>query len=119
MRVIALSMPKEGAQVSADMLGIPVDAPHPQNALRFIDYLLRQERMERLRGRFSSNQHSDNKDRAEPERPNLHTPGHASAALPIVNAADRETCWKTDARILAQSEGGDHRRDGILSGAAR
>ncbi len=27
--------------MSVDMLGIPADAPHPENALRFIDYLLR------------------------------------------------------------------------------
>jgi putrescine transport system substrate-binding protein len=27
--------------MAVDMLGIPADAPHPQNALRFIDYLLR------------------------------------------------------------------------------
>ena len=39
--MIAFEIPKEGAQMSVDMLGIPVDAPHPQNALRFIDYLLR------------------------------------------------------------------------------
>jgi putrescine transport system substrate-binding protein len=38
---IAFAIPKEGAQMSVDMLGIPADAPHPQNALRFIDYLLR------------------------------------------------------------------------------
>jgi putrescine transport system substrate-binding protein len=38
---IAFRVPKEGAQMSVDMLGIPADAPHPQNALRFIDYLLR------------------------------------------------------------------------------
>jgi putrescine transport system substrate-binding protein len=38
---IGFSIPKEGAQMSVDMLGIPVDAPHPGNALRFIDYLLR------------------------------------------------------------------------------
>ena len=29
--------------MSVDMLGIPADAPHPENALRFIDYLLRPE----------------------------------------------------------------------------
>ncbi len=40
---IAFLVPKEGAQMSVDMLGIPADAPHPQNALRFIDYLLRPE----------------------------------------------------------------------------
>ena len=38
---IAFEIPKEGAQMSVDMLGIPADAPHPQNALRFIEYLLR------------------------------------------------------------------------------
>ena len=34
-------VPKEGAMMSVDMLGIPADAPHRENALRFIDYLLR------------------------------------------------------------------------------
>jgi putrescine transport system substrate-binding protein len=38
---IAFRTPKEGAQMSIDMLGIPADAPHPENALRFIDYILR------------------------------------------------------------------------------
>ncbi len=38
---IAFRVPKEGAQLGVDMLGVPADAPHPQNALRFIDYLLR------------------------------------------------------------------------------
>jgi putrescine transport system substrate-binding protein len=38
---IAFRVPKEGAQMAVDMLGIPADAPHPENAIRFIDYLLR------------------------------------------------------------------------------
>jgi putrescine transport system substrate-binding protein len=38
---IAFRVPREGAQMSIDMLAIPKDAPHPQNALRFIDYILR------------------------------------------------------------------------------
>jgi putrescine transport system substrate-binding protein len=38
---IAFRVPQEGAQMSVDMLAIPADAPHPQNALRFLDYLLR------------------------------------------------------------------------------
>jgi putrescine transport system substrate-binding protein len=40
---IAFRVPREGAQMSIDMLGIPRDAPHPDNALRFIDYILRPE----------------------------------------------------------------------------
>jgi putrescine transport system substrate-binding protein len=38
---IAFRMPREGAQMSVDMLAIPADAPHPDNAHRFIDYILR------------------------------------------------------------------------------
>jgi putrescine transport system substrate-binding protein len=40
---IVFRVPREGAQMSIDMLGIPADAPHPENALRFIDYILRPE----------------------------------------------------------------------------
>jgi putrescine transport system substrate-binding protein len=38
---VVFRIPKEGAQMSIDMLAVPADAPHPGNALRFIDYLLR------------------------------------------------------------------------------
>ena len=40
---IAFRVPREGAQMSIDMLGIPADAPHPDNGHRFIDYILRPE----------------------------------------------------------------------------
>lgn len=38
---IKYNIPKEGAVMFFDMLAIPADAPHPKNALLFIDYLLR------------------------------------------------------------------------------
>ena len=38
---IAFSVPKEGALRSFDMLAIPADAPHPEDAHRFINFLLR------------------------------------------------------------------------------
>lgn len=38
---IAFRVPREGAQMSIDMLAIPKDALHPENGLRFIDYILR------------------------------------------------------------------------------
>lgn len=38
---IAFRVPREGAQFAIDMLAIPKDAPHPDNALKFIDYILR------------------------------------------------------------------------------
>jgi len=37
------SIPREGSVSNFDVLAIPVDAPHPHNAHRFIDYLLRPE----------------------------------------------------------------------------
>jgi putrescine transport system substrate-binding protein len=38
---IAFRVPREGAQMSIDMLAIPKDAPHPDNAHQFINYILR------------------------------------------------------------------------------
>jgi len=37
---IRYSLPREGTIMNFDMLAIPADAPHPQNALTFINYLL-------------------------------------------------------------------------------
>lgn len=37
---VAYSIPKEGAQIGFDMMAIPDDAPHPENALKFINYIL-------------------------------------------------------------------------------
>ena len=38
---IKVIVPKEGAQVVIDVMAIPKDAPHPENAHRFIDFILR------------------------------------------------------------------------------
>jgi putrescine transport system substrate-binding protein len=38
-------VPREGAQLAFDMLAIPADAPHPDNAERFINFLLEPEVM--------------------------------------------------------------------------
>ncbi len=40
---IAYVIPKEGTQMWFDMLAIPKDAPHPENAHAFIDFILRPE----------------------------------------------------------------------------
>jgi len=40
---IAYSIPKEGAMIWVDMMAIPKDAPHPANALAFINFILRPE----------------------------------------------------------------------------
>ncbi len=38
-------VPKEGAQIGFDMLAIPADAPHPDTALKFINFLLQPDVM--------------------------------------------------------------------------
>lgn len=45
---IAFRVPREGAQMAIDMLGIPRDAPHPDNAHHFIDYILRPDVIARI-----------------------------------------------------------------------
>lgn len=40
---IAIFIPKEGALVNIDSAAIPADAPHPDNAHKFIDFLIRPE----------------------------------------------------------------------------
>lgn len=40
---IAYSIPKEGALIWFDNLAMPKDAPHPENALKFIDFMMRPE----------------------------------------------------------------------------
>jgi len=40
---IRIVIPKEGAVLNVDAIAIPADAPHPGNAHRFIDFLLRPE----------------------------------------------------------------------------
>jgi len=40
---IAYSIPKEGAMLWIDQMAVPADAPHPGNALQFINFILRPE----------------------------------------------------------------------------
>ena len=38
---IAYLVPREGAVITVDMMAIPADAPHPRNALMWLNYLMR------------------------------------------------------------------------------
>lgn len=63
--------PKEGAQLWFDMLAIPADAPHPEAAHRFINFLLQPEVMAGITNA-------------------VHYPNAIPAATPQVDAAVRE-----------------------------
>jgi putrescine transport system substrate-binding protein len=45
---VAITIPREGAILAVDVMAIPADARHPQNAHAFIDYLLRPDVMARI-----------------------------------------------------------------------
>lgn len=45
---IRFSIPKEGTSMWLDVIAIPVDAPHKENAYKFIDFLLRPENMAKV-----------------------------------------------------------------------
>ena len=45
---VAITIPREGAILAIDVMAIPADARHPQNAHAFIDYLLRPDVMARI-----------------------------------------------------------------------
>lgn len=45
---IGYLLPREGGKIAFDLLAIPADAQHPQNAETFINYLLRPEVMARI-----------------------------------------------------------------------
>jgi putrescine transport system substrate-binding protein len=40
---IGIFLPEEGAVFNVDVMAVPKDAPHPDNALKFIDYILEPE----------------------------------------------------------------------------
>src|SRR5579863_9732552 len=63
-------VPREGALMTLDMMGIPADAPHPHNAELWMNYLLRPEVMARITN-F------------------IRYPNGNAAALPLVDAAIR------------------------------
>jgi len=46
--VIAYFVPREGAAITVDMMAIPADAPHPRNALLWMNYLMRPEVMAQI-----------------------------------------------------------------------
>ncbi|HWL79882.1 MAG TPA: polyamine ABC transporter substrate-binding protein [Roseomonas sp.] len=64
-------LPKKGAQLWFDMLAIPTDAPHPEAAHRFINFLLQPEVMGGITNA-------------------VHYPNAIPAATPMVDAAVRE-----------------------------
>jgi putrescine transport system substrate-binding protein len=45
---VALAIPREGAILSVDVMAVPADAKHPENAGRFIDFILRPEVIARI-----------------------------------------------------------------------
>jgi putrescine transport system substrate-binding protein len=82
---IAYMIPKQGAMIWIDMMAIPKDAPHPEAALRFIDYILRPEVIARISNAVAyanPNRAADALvDKALRDDPNIYPPPAVRARL--------------------------------------
>jgi putrescine transport system substrate-binding protein len=91
---IGYAIPKEGAQMFFDNLAIPKDAPHPAEALAFIDFLLRPEVAAKnsdlvayANGNLASQKFIDKKVL---EDPGIYPSADTMSRLYIVNARSAE-----------------------------
>lgn len=65
---IALSIPKEGAQRYIDTIAIPKDAPHPEAALKFLNYIMQPEVIAKTTNKiYVQSGNADARQFAEPE----------------------------------------------------
>lgn len=94
---VAMALPKEGAPMWADVMAIPVNAPHGKEAHAFIDYILRPEVIARISNRIGyPNPNKDATalvDEAIRNDPNMYIPEPARSTLfalePLPNAVER------------------------------
>ena len=93
---IDYAIPEEGALMWFDMLAIPADAPHPGNAHRFIDYLMRPEVIARASNHvFYANANAaaaDHVDRSLASDPAVYPPPPVRAKLYVTGP------WPEDVR---------------------
>jgi putrescine transport system substrate-binding protein len=82
---VAYVIPSEGAVIWFDLLAVPADAPHPQNALAFIDFLLRPEiAAENTNAVFFANANAASIDYIDPEitaDPAIYPPSATASSL--------------------------------------
>jgi putrescine transport system substrate-binding protein len=99
---IAYAVPSEGAVLWVDVMAVPADAPHPEAAHAFIDYLLRPEIIAAISNKVS---YANANARATPlvdkdvrEDPNIYLPDAAKARLVTLKVLDeRERRLRTRA----------------------
>jgi putrescine transport system substrate-binding protein len=95
---IGYLIPKEGAMLWVDMMAIPADAPHPDNAYLFIDFILRPEIIAAISNKVGyANPNAlatDMVDDALRDDPNVYPPEEVRARLffdqPATQAFERE-----------------------------
>jgi len=68
---IAYLVPREGALMTLDMMGIPMDAPHPKNAEIWMNYLLRPDVIAKITN-------------------DIRYPNGNAASLPLIDPAIRD-----------------------------
>lgn len=88
---ITYSIPREGTSASFDMMAIPVDAPHPGNAHKFLDFILRAQTQARIANVMTfANANAASWPLIRPEirdNPQIFPPPERRNALWVVKAA--------------------------------
>jgi putrescine transport system substrate-binding protein len=88
---ISYSIPREGTSASFDMMAIPADAPHPENAHRFLDFILRAQTQARIANVMTfANANAASWPLIRPEirdNPQIFPPPEQRNALWVVRAA--------------------------------
>ena len=65
---IAFSIPKEGAQRYIDTMGIPKDAPHPEAALKFMNFIMQPQEMAKTTNKiYVQSGNADARQYSDPE----------------------------------------------------
>ena len=107
--VVRYVAPREGAQLAFDMLAIPKDAPHPEEALAFIDFVLRPEVMAGITNQTRyPNAVPASRDRIAPDilaDPNIYPPPEAFARFFTV-AAIPHTAERARTRMWSRFKAG-------------
>lgn len=103
-------VPKEGALVFYDMIAIPADADHPENAEKFIDFLLRPENMAKVSSYTSyANSVPASKPFVEPsvrDNPNIFLPDEMLAKC-FMNGALPNKVTKAINKVWAKVKTGE------------
>lgn len=92
---VSYSIPKEGTEIYSDMIAIPADAPHPENAYAFLNFLLAPENVAQFTNSYWYPNANDAAtglvDEAIRTDPNIYPPKETLAKLFAARPRDQKS----------------------------